>query len=107
MAFINLNPHKVDIIKEDGTVLTVPPSGIVARCSQNETVLDIRDSVKITRQEFGDVVNLPESKDGVLYIVSRLVAAARPDRKDLVCPGPLVRGDDGQPIGCKGLSVVW
>ena len=105
--FINLTPHTINVIKEDGTVLTIPTSGTVARCTQTETVLDIHDGVKITRQEFGEVVDLPDEADGNILIVSRLVASAKPERHELVCPGPLVRGSDGQPIGCKGLSVVW
>ncbi|WP_444707575.1 hypothetical protein ACT26D_06195 [Megasphaera elsdenii] len=29
---------------------------------------------------------------------------ARPDRTDLLIPGPQIRNDAGQPIGCIGLS---
>ena len=105
--FINLTPHTINIIREDGTILAIPSSGTVARCTQTETVLNIQDGVKTTRQTFGEVVDLPDAVNGNILIVSRLVASAKPDRKDLVCPGPLVRGADGQPIGCKGLSVVW
>ena len=46
--FINLTPHTINVIKEDGTVLTIPTSGTVARCTQTETVLDIHDGVKIS-----------------------------------------------------------
>ena len=34
------------------------------------------------------------------------IVAAVPERVDLLIPGPLVRGDNGQPIGCNGLSVL-
>ena len=105
--FVNLTPHTINIIREDGTVLAIPSSGTVARCTQKETVLNVHDGVKITRQEFGEVVDLLEPKEDTVFIVSRMVASAKPARHDLVCPGPLVRGEDGQPIGCKGLSVVW
>ena len=105
---INLCPHTIDILNEAGMpALTVTPSGTVARVSQREEVVDFPDMpCRVTRQVFGEVVDLPESQPGVCFIVSRLVAAACPERKDLVIPGPLVRDESGNPIGCRGLSVL-
>lgn len=37
-------------------------------------------------------------------LVSAIVRTARPQRPDLVSPGELVRGPDGQPVGCKGVA---
>lgn len=105
--FINLTPHAINVVREDGSILDIPVSGSIARCSQTEEVLRIEEGVKITRQSFGTVEGLPDPTPGTTFVVSRLVASALPDRHDLVCPGPLVRNDEGQPIGCKGLSVVF
>lgn len=105
-TFVNLTPHTINVVKEDGNILNIPASGTVARCAQFETVITVENGIKITRQEFGKVYDLPNEFPGVLFVVSRLVASACSNRKDLVCPGPLVRGTDGQPIGCKGLSVI-
>lgn len=71
-----------------------------------EVVLDVIDGIKITKQTFGEVTGLPEPRDGVYYIVSKIVAQACPDRHDLLIPGPAVKGEDGRPIGCNGLSVI-
>ena len=105
---INLCPHTINILDEEASpVLTVQPSGDVARVSQSEEIVAVPGlPCRITRQTFGDVVGLPEATQGVFFIVSRLVAAACPERTDLVIPGPLVRDADGNPVGCRGLSVL-
>lgn len=109
MTLVNLTPHTINIVLGNGT-FDVPASGTVARCSQSETVLGtvVVDGIEIpiTGQSFGEVVDLPAPKDGVFYIVSRLVASACPSRSDLLIPGPMVRDDDGKVIGCRGLSRV-
>ena len=107
---INLCPHTIDVLDECGfPALTVAPSGTVARVSQREEVVDFPDldlPCRVTRQVFGEVVDLPEATQGVCFIVSRLVAAACPERKDLFIPGPLVRDESGNPVGCHGLSTL-
>lgn len=109
MTFVNLTPHAINILNDQGQeILVVPPSGTVARCQQREEVLFVIDGISITHQVFTDEVqNVPEPQEGTMFIVSRLVASALPDRRDLMIPGPLVRNDQGQPIGCRGLSVVF
>ena len=106
MELVNCTPHEVNVIREDGTVLSIKASGIIPRCSQTESKVASVNGIAITRQTFGKVVNLPEEKPGVYLIVSRMVAAATEGRKDLLVPGPLVRDENGQPCGCRGLSVV-
>ena len=105
MAILNLTPHMINIVW-DGGKMDIAPSGIVARCSQSEIVVGDVEGIPLTQQQFGEVVDLPSAQPGVTLVVSRLVAAACPDREDLVIPGPLVRGEDGRPIGCKGLSKI-
>lgn len=107
IKFVNCTPHVVDIVKEDGSILSIEPSGIVPRCTQLEDKLVSIYGFTITRQTFGKVIGLPEAKIGVYLIVSRLVASAAKDRTDLLVPGPMVRGEDGRPCGCRGLSVIY
>ncbi|MDD7029296.1 MAG: hypothetical protein PUI49_07115 [Prevotellaceae bacterium] len=107
MKLINLTPHIINIVAEDGTRLRdIEMSGIIARVGQREEVIGNLDGIPVTRQVFGEVMNLPEPQEGVAFIVSRLVAVAATDRDDLFIPGPMVRNDQGQPCGCKGLSKV-
>lgn len=106
MEIKNCTPHEINVVREDGTVLSIPASGIIPRCSQSEEKIMSLEGIAITRQTFGDAVNLPPETPGVFLVVSRMVAAAVPGRKDLLVPGPLVRDENGQPCGCRGLSVV-
>lgn len=102
--FVNLCPHKVDVVRADGTVMTLPPSGQLARVRTSRRVVAVVEGVEIHATEFGDIEGLPAA-DGRIFIVSGLVAG-RAGREDVVSPGELVRGADGQPVGCKGLSRV-
>lgn len=76
--FVNCTPH--DIKLNDGTIFTA--SGVVARVSASYTEFDENG---ICQQVFGDVTDLPESKENTVYIVSALVLAAT-DRQDVVAP---------------------
>lgn len=77
MEFINLTPHIVRL--NDGREFL--PSGIVARVSSSYREV----SPGMFRVEFGEVVGLPEEKEGTMYIVSGLVASAT-SRRDVVSP---------------------
>lgn len=102
---INLTPHVINILSSDGEhLMDVPVSGTIARCSQSNVVVGSVAGIPITQQSFGEVVDLPEPQEDTFYIVSRLVAAACPERRDLLIPGPLVRDSEGRPCGCDGLS---
>lgn len=106
MAIINLTSHVVTVCHGEN-VRTFEPSGQVARCHQNEIVIGQIDGLPITRQVFGQVEGLPEQQNGIYYIVSRLVAAACPDRADLFCPGPTIKGTDGRITGCTSLCSLY
>lgn len=106
MEIVNCTPHEINIVKEDGTILTIEASGIVPRCTQTEAHVASINGIAVTKQVFGEVINLPEAQPGVFLVVSRLVASAAKGRKDLLVPGPMIRGEDGRPCGCRGLSVV-
>lgn len=106
MLFVSLLPHTISVVCDDGTVRVIAPSGAVARCSVTDEIVDTIDSMYITRQTFGEVVGLPEPEEGVAFIVSRMVAAAVPERHDLYIPGPLIRDAEGVVVGCSGLSIL-
>jgi hypothetical protein len=77
-----LNRHRVDVLYSEQA-----PEGVA--------VFSVR---------YGEVTGLPQSKAETCFVVSMMVKAACPNRTDLLSPGELVRGDDGQPIGCIGLD---
>jgi hypothetical protein len=126
MRLRNLTPHELNIstgtsdiaaLPAEGpsarTALTLwlPAEGPSARCAMTERasgyVTGLHGDVPVvpvTEIVFGRVYNLPEQEEGVVLIVSRPVAEARPDRHDLLFPGPGIRDDNGKIIGCRGLS---
>ena len=99
--FINLTPHTINVVGGP----SLPPSGSVARVAATSTPAGEFGGVALSRTTFGEVEGLPAPEEGVLLVVSALVRSAVPDRRDVASPGDLVRGDDGQPIGCRGLII--
>lgn len=108
MIFMNLTPHILNIIRADGSTMSVPPSGAVARVTEvrGEVAMTV-DGVEIRRPStWGQVVGLPDSQDGHIFIVSAMVSEALGgSRSDVMRPGELIRDASGQPIGCRGL--IW
>jgi hypothetical protein len=104
---INLTPHTVVLAG-----LEIPPSGIVARVEEHVTrvgTLAIGEhEIPLVAKRFGEIINLPEREDGVLYVTSALVAQAAwaIGRTDVVHPGDLVRDAEGRVIGAASLCVA-
>ncbi len=113
MSFINATPHELNIIREDGSVLTLSPSGHAVRVTTGRVQTGrARDGVEFFEVTYGavdyDGLNLEEVFEGsLIVIVSAIVLAALPLAygNNFVSPGELVRNDEGQPIGCKGLTI--
>lgn len=104
MKIINLTPHTLNIQAADGSMIAIAPSGQVARVSSTSTVVDSVAGIDIHDVVFGDIVGLPDLQIGKVFVVSGLVLSAlKGSRVDVFAPGDLIRGADGQPIGCKGL----
>ena len=103
VVFVNLTEHDINI--DNCSVLS--PSGDVARVSSESYIDRVVSSnvgdVPIFAVKFGEVINLPEPQDNVCYIVSRMVAAAVPERDDLYVPFNLHR-ENGIITGCEGVT---
>ncbi len=71
--------HSAQFQTITGEVITIPPSGVVTDCRTTETKTIVTDEgVQIVRQVYGEIQNLPEPEDGVLWLVSTItVQAAR------------------------------
>lgn len=106
MTIISLVPHALHISLADGSIREIAPSGVVARVSTKEEIVGVVEGAEVTRIVFGEVEGLPPREEGKMFIVSRLVASAVPDRDDLLIPGPLVRDEKGVVIGARGFSVI-
>lgn len=115
MNFINLTPHTVNVVDADGnTILSVAPSGNVARVATQQTVVGNIAGIDIVRTVFGDVDGLPAPQPDTVYIVSTLVLQALIDagisRDDVVAPdtspASAVRDNAGNIIGVRRFQVL-
>lgn len=100
MKIMNLTPHAVNV-----GGITLPPSGSIARVSVTLAQAGEFSGIPLVRGTYGEVTGLPDQQDGVLLVVSAMVRAALPERKDLASPAMLVRDDKGNITGCEALEV--
>ena len=95
--FINLTPHTINL----NTGAAYAASGVVARVGSTHTPFDENGLASI---EWGEVTGLPEPQEGVIYIVSALVAQAA-KRSDVVSPAtghPACVRNNGQIVSVPG-----
>lgn len=101
---VNLTPHPINVIMDDGSNITIAPSGVVPRCSAANNIV----APGFTQSILGDVTGLPDKVNGVLLIVGALIRTALPDRDDLIGPDTsptgAVRNTDGMIIGVRGFQ---
>ena len=104
MEIINLCQLPVVLRKNDGEMVTFAPSGAVAKVSATYVEDCLIGGISIGHTQYGSVVDLPEEKEGTLYIVSSVVRCALPDRKDLVSPTNTVRDSGGIVVCATALT---
>jgi hypothetical protein len=106
VKLINLTPHPVTFVTEDGAViLELPGCPNPPRARENREAHGEVNGIPVNKVTMGEVQGLPAPQPGVGYIVSRVVAeAAR--RSDLFIPDMTVRDDQGRIIGCRALAQV-
>lgn len=103
-TFVNLTPHALNIHTAENGVISVPPSGNVARVATSFNLDSTVDGIDIYSATYGEIEGLPAPSPDVIYIASGLIVSAlQGTRYDVTSPGELVRDADGRPVGCKGL----
>ena len=123
MRLRNLTPHLVVLRDHDDRPVTLQPEGIVPRrevIRRDGGLIGVAGTdhddwaptmapdatLHVSVESLGPVEGLPDPEDGVLLIVSRLVAKAVPYRRDVFAPGEAVRDRTGRIIGARGLCRV-
>lgn len=105
---INLTPHEISIVNEEGNVIKVFESKGEARAAQKDVEIGMLEGIPIIETEFGEPVGLPEYNPETYYIVSAITAKAAylsgRNMQDLLLTAKTVRNDDGQIIGCQALA---
>ena len=104
---VNLTPHAVRIVHENGHTDTYAPSGTVARVDSATREVARFCAIPCHTTVFFGISGLPAAKKGMIYITSALVAQAawREGRHDVVSPGDLLRDEQGNVYGCRHLVV--
>jgi len=123
-VILNLTPHPIRLYNtgradgsddlDDGLLLTIPAEPTPARIAtidlgstyERYESGDVRHRVPVELVEFGHTHDLPRRADGVLLIVSLVVALAQVPygRSDLRVPYWEVRNSTGTVIGCRLLA---
>ena len=103
-----MTPHALNILTPSGAMVTLAPSGVVPRLAvTRESLPDLQTEIGdlwVARTLLGEVENLPDPEEGIVLIVSALVAGVA-RRPDVMSPGELVRDPSGVVIGCRGLCA--
>ena len=107
MTIINCTPHQLNIKAADGSFVKIDPSGICPRVAVKTVSTGTVNGIEIFDTKMGDVTGLPTIEADTIYVVSLAVKSALAGKFPkgiFVSPGTLIRGADGQPIGCDGLA---
>lgn len=108
--FINLTANDITIFGKNHTNVTIPKSGTVAYCKQQDNILDeaCLDGClfPIGKRIYTEVGNVPEPKENVFYIVNLVVAQQLPERDDLLVPSNSIKDENGNIVGFKSLNII-
>jgi hypothetical protein len=100
-VILNYTPHAIVLCGKSYE------SNGVARCKTLESVVAEINGIKVNKREFGGVEGLPEPAEGVVYVVSSIVAQAlKGSRDDVFVPDEFIRDEKGNIIGCEALACL-
>ncbi len=113
MNLINCTPHAIRVVRENGEVLEIPPSGISIRVDTAQEVVGEIDGIPVVKTVFKSV-QLPDPQENTVYIVSTVVLQAVKElgiyKGDLVAPdtgpGSVIRDANGQVVGIRRFQVL-
>lgn len=113
VKLVNLTPHPITFVGPNNEQVTIPPDPHgPARCEierafiEELQVQNIPFPLPVRGTRLGAVVSLPEPQEGVVYVVSRQVAEAAPERRDLYVVDDTVRDEQGRVVGARGLARI-
>ena len=117
MQLVNLTPHPINLagdgVNGKDVYVSIAPAGTVARVEMDieegsEEELEVNGLFHFASVRLipGEIVGLPPVQEGVMYVVSNVVAQAAhaAARKDVLVPYDLVRDRHGTIVGCRGFS---
>lgn len=107
----NLTSHDINILdRNNNTKLVIEPAGKVARTikevKQVDNILYNGKRIKVNKNTFGEVENLPSPIENTAFIVSKRVINDVEDRDDLYFPEEIVYDEHGKIMGCRKLGQL-
>lgn len=109
--FENYTPHTIIVKPSEDEQLTFPSLG-VARVTEEQSVRTKINNIELRETRYKEIIGLPESSNGKMYIVSIVVAQANlrstDPRVDLICPDTgrtCLRDEKGQITAVTGFVV--
>lgn len=107
---VNLTPHAINIIAEDGNTIATFPSEGIARATQEQVKIGELNGVELVSMKFGETIDLPAPSADTFFVVSIITANAAKaggrSTDDLLITADPVRNDAGQIIGCRRFALV-
>ena len=100
--FVNCTQHEVQLFRIGQPPIRLEPAATPARVTLVK--VGAFHGVDIV-QRMGEVEGLPEPELNTIYVVSRMVKDAVPERIDCVVPTDMVRDEHGHVIGCKRVAL--
>lgn len=98
----NLTPHDV-VVRWPGGERRLPSEGI-ARVDDQAQPGEPVCGLPVVDVHPGAALDLPDPEPGVTLLVSRVMALAVPERRDLVFPFGEIRDDGGQIVAVSSLA---
>lgn len=113
LNLVNCTPHVIRVVRENGEVLELQPSGITVRVNTAQEQVGEINGIPVMTTRFVDI-QLPEPQENTVYVVSTVTLQACRSlgisRPDLVSPdtGPqsVVRDENGQVVGIRRFQVL-
>lgn len=110
VRLINLTPHKINILTNTGICgiyPTRPTPRIKERIVDNSKTIDTdQGEISIIGKTLLEVEDLPPPAMDTMYIVSLLLAASCPNRKDLLVVGNVIKDSNRRVLYTLSLAHV-
>lgn len=107
MNFVNLTPHNIIVEDKNGKEVEIKATGVVARVSTTQNLINTIEGIEIFKTQFGEVENLPKPKADTIYVVSAMVlSAVKNTRNDVFAPNTSKanRNELGHITSVRGLT---
>ncbi len=106
IKILNYTPHDINIYEGDNLKETLHQDGII-RLKEENILIGYIGKYPVYSKQFSIEDELPPEKDGVVYIVSSIVATAfKNKRNDLYVVNETVRNSSNQICGCKSFAKI-